>query len=45
MSKTKKEVYQSPTIEVVEFELNEAIATSMGPNGAFEGDEIAGGMW
>ncbi|MDD3712719.1 MAG: hypothetical protein PHZ28_04395 [Candidatus Izemoplasmatales bacterium] len=45
MSKIKKEVYESPTIEVIKFELNEAIATSAGPGGAFEGDEIAGGMW
>jgi hypothetical protein len=41
----KKEVYESPKIEVIEFELTSAIATSAGPNGAFEGDEIAGGMW
>ncbi len=41
--KKQKEVYESPKIEVIEFEFIEAIATSVG--GAFEGDEIAGGMW
>jgi len=45
MSKREKEVYQSPKIEVIEFELSSAIAASAGPGGAFEGDEIAGGMW
>jgi hypothetical protein len=41
----KRQVYESPKIEVIEFELTEAIATSAGPEGAFAGDEIAGGMW
>jgi hypothetical protein len=41
----KRQVYESPRIEVIEFELTEAIATSAGPEGAFAGDEIAGGMW
>jgi hypothetical protein len=45
MVKTKKEIYESPVMEVIEFELSEAIATSAGPEGAFAGDEIAGGMW
>jgi len=41
----KKEFYESPKIEVIEFDFSDSIATSAGPSGAFEGDEIAGGMW
>ena len=41
----KKQVYESPKIEIIEFEFKDAIATSAGPEGAFSGDEIAGGMW
>ncbi|MGD9679263.1 MAG: hypothetical protein AB7V16_13055 [Vulcanibacillus sp.] len=40
----KREYYVSPEIEVIEFELVDSIATSS-VDGAFDGDEIAGGMW
>jgi hypothetical protein len=45
MCESFKEVYETPEIEVIEFELVDSIATSVGPDGAFGGDEIAGGMW
>jgi len=41
----KKETYEIPAIEIIEFTLEEAIASSSSPDGAFSGDEIAGGMW
>lgn len=44
MKEEKKEIYQSPQIEVIEFELEDSIAASgdMGP-GVTCGDEMFGG--
>lgn len=42
----KKEVYETPKLEIVLFELDDSIAASgeFGEN-TFCGEEVAGGMW
>jgi hypothetical protein len=44
MKKGKKEIYESPQIEIIEFELKDSIAASgdFGSN-TFCGDEVFGG--
>lgn len=44
MKKEKKEVYETPTIEFIEFELEEGIAVSGGDGGAAGDNEFFGGF-
>lgn len=42
----KKEVYETPKLEIVLFELDDSIASSGNfGEGTFCGEEVAGGMW
>jgi len=44
MKKEKKEVYEVPMIEFIEFELEEGIAVSGGDGGAAGDNEFFGGL-